>query len=42
MQLGNNGFKKRLKDLLFTIYNNNSEIDGMLESFNCLARELDL
>lgn len=39
MQLGNNGFKKKLKDLLFTIYNNNTEIDGMFESFSCLAKE---
>ncbi|CAD8120796.1 unnamed protein product [Paramecium sonneborni] len=41
-QLSNTGLRKRIKDLLFTIYNNNNEIDALFSSFSNLIRDLEI
>ncbi|CAD8187764.1 unnamed protein product [Paramecium octaurelia] len=41
-QLSNTGLRKRIKDLLFTIYNNNNEMDALFSSLGTLIRDLEI
>ncbi|CAD8096499.1 unnamed protein product [Paramecium primaurelia] len=41
-QLSNTGLRKRIKDLLFTIYNNNNEMDTLFNSFSTLIQDLEI
>ncbi|CAD8106090.1 unnamed protein product [Paramecium primaurelia] len=41
-QLSNSGLRKRIKDLLFTIYNNNNEMDAFFSSISNLIKDIGI